>query len=96
LQSENGFLKSPTGKLHTIAGNSRDTASLDELAEPNYYSNSGETSSTHVFASQLPGSKAVTKFPASFGIDWQFGGFWLWRSLIVISNKRFLRSEGSG
>jgi hypothetical protein len=57
LQSGNVFLKSPTGKPHTAAGNSRHTASLDELAEPNYYSNSGETSSTHVFASQLPGSK---------------------------------------
>ena len=56
FQSGNVFLKSPTRKPHTSAGNSRHTASLDELAEPNYYSNSGETSSTNVFASQLPGA----------------------------------------
>ncbi len=39
---------------HTAAENPQHTASLDELAEPNYYSNWRETSSTRVFASQLP------------------------------------------
>jgi hypothetical protein len=34
-----------------LCGNSRHTASLDELAEPNNYSNWDETSSTHLFAS---------------------------------------------
>jgi len=34
-------------------GHSQRTASLDVLAEPNYYSKCRETSSTHVFASHL-------------------------------------------
>jgi hypothetical protein len=36
------------------------TASLDELAEPNYYSKCFETSSTHVFASQDSGTGTAT------------------------------------
>jgi len=37
--------------LHTPAKESRHTTSLDELAEPNYYSKPLETSSTRLFAS---------------------------------------------
>jgi hypothetical protein len=52
---------------HTAAQNTQHTASLDELAEPNYYSNYLQTSSTGDFASHFtdgfaPESK--TKFPA--------------------------------
>ena len=47
----NGFLNSSAASIRTILRNSRHTASLDELAEPNNYSNSVETSSTHLFAS---------------------------------------------
>jgi hypothetical protein len=53
LLLENVFLKSPTADLlHTSAENPQQTASLDELAEPNYYSKCFQTSSTYVFASQ--------------------------------------------
>ena len=47
----NAFLNSSAASLRRIVRNSRHTASLDELAEPNNYSNSVETSSTHLFAS---------------------------------------------
>jgi hypothetical protein len=47
----NAFLNSSAASLRIIVRNSRHTASLDELAEPNNYSNSVETSSTHLFAS---------------------------------------------
>jgi hypothetical protein len=43
---------------HTPAKKSRHTTSLDELAEPNYYSKPPETSSTRSFASHL----TVTRF----------------------------------
>jgi len=39
---------------HTTAENPQHTASLDELAEPNYYSKCAETSSTRLFASHFP------------------------------------------
>jgi hypothetical protein len=38
---------------HTAAENPQHTASLDELAEPDYYNNCAETSSTRLFASHL-------------------------------------------
>src|ERR1700730_10408001 len=40
---------------HTAAQKTQHTASLDELAEPNYYSNYLQTSSTGDFASHLNG-----------------------------------------
>jgi hypothetical protein len=43
--------------VHTAAHqNSQHTASLDVLAEPNYYSNLLQTSSTRVFASHYDGN----------------------------------------
>jgi hypothetical protein len=38
---------------HTAAENQQHTASLDELAEPDYYNKCAETSSTRLFASHL-------------------------------------------
>jgi hypothetical protein len=48
----NGFLNSSVASIRKTLRNSRHTTSLDELAEPNNYSNWDETSSTHLFASQ--------------------------------------------
>ena len=53
-RSGNAFLKSSSCKflsVHNRSPRTQRTTSLDELAEPNNYSNSVETSSTHVFAS---------------------------------------------
>ena len=47
----NAFLNSSTASLRATMRNLRHTTSLDELAEPNNYSNCDETSSTHLFAS---------------------------------------------
>jgi hypothetical protein len=47
----NAFLNSSAASIRTTPRNSRHTTSLDELAELNNYSNWGETSSTHLFAS---------------------------------------------
>ncbi len=51
--SGNVFLYSSTATLRNRATIMQHTASLDVLAEPNYYSKCRETSSTHVFASHL-------------------------------------------
>jgi hypothetical protein len=48
-----------------LCENSRRTASLDELAEPNNYSNSLETSSTHLFASHLTRDEVPGKLRAN-------------------------------
>jgi hypothetical protein len=44
---------------HTAAENQQHTASLDELAEPNYYSKYLQTSSTDDFASHSPDGSAT-------------------------------------
>jgi hypothetical protein len=50
----NAFLYSSTAvSTHTAAENQQHTASLDELAEPDYYNKCAETSSTRLFASHL-------------------------------------------
>jgi hypothetical protein len=51
--SETPFNNSAASPLHTTAKKPQRTASLDVLAEPNYYSKRLETSSTRVFASHL-------------------------------------------
>ena len=50
----NAFLYSSTAvSTHTAAENQQHTASLDELAERDYYNKCAETSSTRLFASHL-------------------------------------------
>ena len=68
------FARSPLLQLRKI---SQRTASLDVLAEPNYYSKCVETSSTHVFASQQTWQRRGKKFRGdSFGgvvCRWRLG-----------------------
>jgi hypothetical protein len=59
LLFENALLNSLAADPPLNAENPQRTASLDELAEPNYYSKRFETSSTHVFASQDTGTGTV-------------------------------------
>ena len=55
LHPETYFSTAPLQALHNYARILQHTASLDVLAEPNYYSKLLQTSSTRVFASHLTG-----------------------------------------
>src|ERR1700730_15669551 len=54
LHPETHFSNSTASSLPQRQENSQHTASLDVLAEPNYYSKCAQTSSTRVFASHSP------------------------------------------
>jgi hypothetical protein len=63
----NAFLYSSTAvSTHTAAENQQHTASLDELAEPDYYNKCAETSSTRLFASHLRTARVEAPYEAHY------------------------------
>ena len=64
LHPETYFSTAPLQALHNYARILQHTASLDVLAEPNYYSKLLQTSSTRVFASHLHEDEMVRKLTA--------------------------------